>query len=162
MNIENLEINIMKHILNNLTVEEKNSILEQHTGGMKVMNENFSKLISSKLGDVKPLVNEQVTNPKEEVRKIFNKAKSMHQSTGIGQQPALSIDWATSGFGTNEEDIVKEFSELRRLADLSSLIDYWSKYHPYYHSSDLFNHLDTEIDLDSDWVKILKPLQKLK
>ena len=51
----------MKHILNNLTEEEKNSIREQHTGGMKVMTESFSKLISSKLGDVKPLVNEQPT-----------------------------------------------------------------------------------------------------
>lgn len=49
----------MKHILNNLTEEEKNAIREQHTGGMKVMNENFSKLINSKLGDSKPLVNEQ-------------------------------------------------------------------------------------------------------
>lgn len=50
----------MKHILNNLSAEEKKSILEQHTGGMKVMTENFSKLINSKLGDSKPLVNEQV------------------------------------------------------------------------------------------------------
>lgn len=52
----------MKHILNNLTEEEKNSIREQHSGGMKVVNENFSKLISSKLGDVKPLVSEQNKN----------------------------------------------------------------------------------------------------
>jgi len=53
----------MKHILNNLSAEEKNSILEQHTGGMKVMTENFSKLINSKLGDSKPLVNEQAQAP---------------------------------------------------------------------------------------------------
>jgi outer membrane protein OmpA-like peptidoglycan-associated protein len=51
----------MKHILNNLTEEEKNSIREQHTGGMKVMTENFSKLLNSKLGDSKPLVNEQLS-----------------------------------------------------------------------------------------------------
>lgn len=49
----------MKHILNDLTEEEKNSIREQHTGGMKVMTESFSKLINSKLGDVKPMVSEQ-------------------------------------------------------------------------------------------------------
>jgi hypothetical protein len=48
----------MKHILNNLTEEEKNAIREQHTGGMKVMTENFSKLTNSKLGDSKPLVSE--------------------------------------------------------------------------------------------------------
>jgi hypothetical protein len=52
----------MKHILNNLSDEEKNSILEQHTGGMKVMNENFSKLLNSKLGDAKPLVSEAMMN----------------------------------------------------------------------------------------------------
>ena len=49
----------MKHILNNLTEQEKQSILEQHKGGMKVMNENFSKLIKATLGDAKPLVSEQ-------------------------------------------------------------------------------------------------------
>lgn len=48
----------MKHILNNISEEEKNAIREQHTGGMKVMTENFSKLTNSKLGDVK-LINEQ-------------------------------------------------------------------------------------------------------
>ena len=49
----------MKHILNNLSEQEKNAIREQHTGGMKVMTENFSRLLNSKLGDSKPLVNEQ-------------------------------------------------------------------------------------------------------
>ena len=32
----------MKHILNNISEEEKNAIREQHTGGMKVMTEKFS------------------------------------------------------------------------------------------------------------------------
>jgi hypothetical protein len=49
----------MKHILNDLSEQEKNSIREQHTGGMKVMTESFSKLIHSTLGDSKPLVSEQ-------------------------------------------------------------------------------------------------------
>jgi hypothetical protein len=49
----------MKHLLNNMTESEKNAIREQHSGGMKVINENFSKLINSKLGDSKPLVAEQ-------------------------------------------------------------------------------------------------------
>jgi hypothetical protein len=50
----------MKHLLNDLSEEVKNSIREQHTGGMKVMTENFSKLTNTKSGDVKTLV-EQVT-----------------------------------------------------------------------------------------------------
>lgn len=49
----------MKHILNNLTEEEKNSIREQHTGGKKIMIENFNKLINSKLGNSKPLMEEE-------------------------------------------------------------------------------------------------------
>ena len=49
----------MKHILNDLSEQEKNSIREQHTGGMKVMTENFSKLLNSKLGDSKPLVEQK-------------------------------------------------------------------------------------------------------
>ena len=53
----------MKHILNNLSEEEKNSIREQHTGGMKVMTENFARLLNSKLGDVRTLVNEEAPAP---------------------------------------------------------------------------------------------------
>jgi hypothetical protein len=58
----------MKHLLNNLSEEEKNKIREQHTGGMEVNSKNFNKLTESKLGNIKPLINEQVTlltiNPK--------------------------------------------------------------------------------------------------
>ena len=61
----------MKHILNNLTEEEKNNIREQHTGGMKVITENFNKLINSKLGDSKPLVKEEYDETLvEEINKI--------------------------------------------------------------------------------------------
>jgi hypothetical protein len=56
----------MKHILNNLSNEEKNSIREQHTGGMKVMTENFSKLLNSKLGDSKPFVSEETNKTEKE------------------------------------------------------------------------------------------------
>ena len=56
----------MKHILNNLSDEEKNSIREQHTGGMKVMTENFSKLLNSKLGDSKPLVSKETNKTEKE------------------------------------------------------------------------------------------------
>lgn len=51
----------MKHLLNNLSEEEKNSIREQHAGGIKIITENFGKLIGAKSGDVKPIV-EQQTN----------------------------------------------------------------------------------------------------
>lgn len=56
----------MKHILNNLTEQEKNAIREQHTGGMKVATDKFSQLLESKLGDVKPILSEQEFDRKKE------------------------------------------------------------------------------------------------
>ena len=52
----------MKHLLNNLSEQEKNAIREQHTGGMKLSNEKFRNLVEGKLGDVKTLVKESNTN----------------------------------------------------------------------------------------------------
>jgi hypothetical protein len=49
----------MKHILNNISSEEKNSILEQHIGGKTIDTSKFKKLLESQLGDVKPLISEQ-------------------------------------------------------------------------------------------------------
>ena len=46
----------MKHLLNNLSEEEKNSIREQHEGGMKLDTSRFRTLLESKSGNVKPLV----------------------------------------------------------------------------------------------------------
>ena len=49
----------MKHLLNNLSQEEKNSIREQHFGGKSIDTSKFKKLLESTLGNVKPLINEQ-------------------------------------------------------------------------------------------------------
>ena len=65
----------MKHILNNLSEEEKNAIREQHTGGMKIMTENFSKLLNSKLGDAKPIT-EQVDDAQPDSQ-IISTLKSL-------------------------------------------------------------------------------------
>ena len=50
----------MKHILNNIPKDEKNRILKLHTGGMKVVTENFNKLMKSKLGNVRPIMEAQM------------------------------------------------------------------------------------------------------
>ena len=42
----------MKHLLNNISDDEKRSILEQHKGGMKIYNEKFDALINKKLGEI--------------------------------------------------------------------------------------------------------------
>ena len=59
----------MKHLLNNISEEEKNSIREQHTGGIKLNNENFNKLVGKKLGETKPfgsVISEQIENDSED------------------------------------------------------------------------------------------------
>lgn len=61
----------MKHILNNLSEEEKNSIREQHTDTVKIDTSKFTRLMESKLGDVKPMMEQEydvtpnVMNPKD-------------------------------------------------------------------------------------------------
>ncbi len=52
----------MKHSLNNLTEEEKNSIREQHKGVIEVNTSRFKTIMESSLGNVKPLLNEQVSS----------------------------------------------------------------------------------------------------
>jgi hypothetical protein len=49
----------MKHLLNDMSSEEKNSILEQHTGGKQIDTTRFKSLLESTLGNAKPLVNEE-------------------------------------------------------------------------------------------------------
>jgi hypothetical protein len=86
----------MKHILNNLTEEEKKTIREQHTGGIKIVNENFSKLINATLGDSKPLVNEQSEYTVKRIQKLvadgyketsqINLPDGVYQMGGAGYQ----------------------------------------------------------------------------
>ena len=49
----------MKHLLNNISEEEKNRIREQHEGGMNLAIDNFKKLVETKLGDSKPYLSEE-------------------------------------------------------------------------------------------------------
>jgi len=55
----------MKHLLNNMTEEEKNSIREQHTGGKKIELGKFKQLVETKLGDPKPYLDEQIFKSKD-------------------------------------------------------------------------------------------------
>ena len=49
----------MKHLLNDLSEEEKNRIREQHEGGIKIDTSRFRQLMESKFGDAKPILSEQ-------------------------------------------------------------------------------------------------------
>jgi hypothetical protein len=106
----------MKHILNNLSEEEKNAIREQHIGGMKVMTENFSKLINSKLGDSKPLVSEQMESPLRHQHTYID-LKNRYKSYGFtediqpGFLPKDKIYYFTKGEDSNGISIVYDTEE---------------------------------------------------
>lgn len=68
----------MKHLLNNLSEEEKNSIREQHEGGMKLDTSRFRTLLESKSGDVKPLVEQEDDYPRINLRKHFDKERELN------------------------------------------------------------------------------------
>lgn len=48
----------MKHLLNDLSEEEKNSIREQHIGGVKIDNPKFNEMVNKVLGESKPYLSE--------------------------------------------------------------------------------------------------------
>ena len=61
----------MKHLLNDIPEWERNSIREQHKGGISIDTSRFKKLMESKLGDSKPLVTEQMANSIVKIQKNF-------------------------------------------------------------------------------------------
>ena len=61
----------MKHLLNDLSQEEKTRILEQHNGGMSIDTSKFKKLLESASGNVKPLISEQAANSIVKIQKNF-------------------------------------------------------------------------------------------
>jgi hypothetical protein len=59
----------MKHILNNISESEKEEILNHYKGQMKIDNSKFNKLVETKLGDAKPLINENNDSDKKDLNK---------------------------------------------------------------------------------------------
>ena len=105
----------MKHILNDMSEQEKNSIREQHTGGMKVMTENFSKLINSKLGDSKPLLEEE--DMEMSVKNTFSfEGKSMETIQKILSQLPRTTKFLAikncEGVDFSEMDLCNDLPEL--------------------------------------------------
>lgn len=163
----------MKHILNDLSEEEKNSIREQHTGGMKVMTESFSKLINSKLGDVKPILAEQdligMANQilsgsgdsdakVKEFCDICDKSGLVsYKDRGRVNQFADAIRDALQGVGTNEELIYKVFESLKSFDEFCGMV---KAYRDSY-NIDLHTDLSDDISDESEWVRIMRPIRNL-
>jgi hypothetical protein len=163
----------MKHILNDLTEQEKNSIREQHTGGMKVMTESFSKLLNSKLGDVKPILAEQdiigmanqilngsgdsATKVKEfcDACKVENILS--YRDRGRVNQFADAIRDAVQGVGTNEESIYRVFESLKSFDEFCGMV----KAYKDSYNVDLYTDLSDDISDESEWVRIMRPIRNL-
>ena len=105
----------MKHILNDMSEQEKNSIREQHSGGMKVMTENFNKLINSKLGDSKPLLEEEDMEMSDETTFSFE-GKSMETIQKILSQLPRTTKFLAikncEGVDFSEMDLCNDLPEL--------------------------------------------------
>ena len=82
----------MKHLLNNISEEEKNSIREQHSGGMKLMNEKFQQMVDKKLGHVN--LYEQTSLPEDSGENEYRK-KSGIKLPAIKSEEDLIV--STSG-----------------------------------------------------------------
>lgn len=85
----------MKHLLNNMSESEKKAIREQHVGGMRIINEKFDELLNSKLGNVRPILEEpqqffkiqtQVTNIKNGRKTYFDITDVIPASDGCEVQ----------------------------------------------------------------------------
>jgi hypothetical protein len=155
----------MKHILNNLSEEEKNAIREQHEGGMKVITENFSKLLNSKLGDVKPLVNEQTIasnvlsgSSQKAVKQVFDSCRNAGQSPINTNKIVDRIYKAVQGIGTDEDSI---FAALTATKDFQTFCSAVKNYKTTY-GTDLYSDLDGDIDEETVWSQISRILRGLR
>jgi hypothetical protein len=155
----------MKHILNNLSDEEKNSIREQHTGGMNVVTENFNRLLGSKLGDVKPLVSEQTIasnilsgSSQKAVKQVFDSCANASQSPYNTNKIVDGIYRAVQGIGTDESSILAALTATRDLNTFCSAVkNYKTTY-----GVDLYSDLDGDIDEETLWAQISRILRNLK
>jgi hypothetical protein len=98
-----------------MSEQEKNSIREQHSGGMKVMTENFGKLINSKLGDSKPLLEEEDMEMSDETTFSFE-GKSMETIQKILSQLPRTTKFLAikncEGVDFSEMDLCNDLPEL--------------------------------------------------
>jgi len=144
----------MKNLLNNLSQSEKNRILEQYNNSLLVDTSKFKKLLESKLGDVKPLLNEggPSNNPtkapfknNEEANKFrqwvnqkYNQtAKNTLDLNPTGNKPDSYYNYYIQrawnyipgifGYTGEGETLGQEYSNLSKTTNQTSYMDYWDE-----------------------------------
>ena len=81
----------MKHLLNDMSSEEKNSIREQHAGGIQIDTTKFKNLLETKLGDARPLVNEEEDDAGTVVDETKIDAEDMQCFDSISAEEAKKV-----------------------------------------------------------------------
>ena len=134
----------MKHLLNNLSEDEKNSIREQHEGGMKLDTSRFRTLLESKSGNVKPLVEQDgpstedmpldpIEDELEEMVGVDYMSDELGESSSLSSNRGLekliekhSLDQILALFDNDEDSIDELMSTFEPLGITSydELVDY--------------------------------------
>ena len=86
LSIYGYNILIMKHLLNNISEEEKNRIREQHEGGMNLSIDNFKKLVETKSGDAKPFINEASEETCEQCGGMIKEGECVEQCDSMKEE----------------------------------------------------------------------------
>ena len=85
----------MKHLLNNISEEEKNRIREQHEGGMNLSIDNFKKLVETKLGDAKPYLTEASQETCESCGGMMVEGECVEQCGSMNEEEGLRLKYLT-------------------------------------------------------------------
>jgi hypothetical protein len=105
----------MKHLLNDMSSEEKNSILEQHTGGIKIDTSRFRSLLESTLGNAKPLVSEQVTTGSTKPT-VYTSTSDMEEMPDVARE--VNEEEMDDEVVVNVNDIAQE--DMKCFSDVSA------------------------------------------
>jgi len=117
----------MKHLLNNISQEEKNRILEQHKGGKSIDTTRFKDLLESKSGNVKPLIMEGPTDPP---------VSGTQPNPSVGTKPKQAI---TPAVTVKPNTIAKERNWVKVIA----------------YSDEAATQAFTNINIDSQMIKLV-------
>jgi hypothetical protein len=114
----------MKHLLNNLSEEEKNSIREQHTDRIKIDTSRFKSLMESKLGDVKPLVEQESDNyiniqsdNSQPPKSQSNASNIIGKTVTLYDNPTVADEAAKSGKSIPQSD--SRIGTIKRVSDVT-------------------------------------------
>ena len=136
----------MKNLFNNISQEEKNRILEMHSGKKNVISEQID-----------PWSNILSGSSQKAVRQFFDSCGNSRQSPNNTNEIVDRIYKAVQGPGTDEDSI---FGALTATKDFNTFCSAVKNYKTTY-GTDLYSDLDGDIDEETVWSQISKILRGL-